>query len=66
MHGTVSLYVEDLVYMTHGAVDNYFIDMGTVSSSEYTGDMKAKFIHSFIHSLDTNTNELFVNELRYC
>lgn len=38
--GSVDLFVEDAVDMTHGEVHDYLIDMDGVSSSAFEGDMK--------------------------
>lgn len=40
MHGSVDLFVEDAVDMTHGAVHSYMLEMDGISSSAYDGDMK--------------------------
>lgn len=40
VRGSVDLFVEDPVDMTHGEVHSYFIDMDGVSSSAFDGDMK--------------------------
>lgn len=40
IRGSVDLFVEDLVDMTHGDVHSYLIEMDGVSSSAFDGDMK--------------------------
>lgn len=40
VRGSVDLFVEDPVDMTHGEVHSYFIDMDGISSSAFDGDMK--------------------------
>lgn len=40
MHGSVDLYVEDAVDMSHGDVHTYTLDMDGISTSAYDGDMK--------------------------
>ena len=40
MHGSVDLFVEDAIDMTHGAVHSYMLEMEDTSSSAYDGDMK--------------------------
>lgn len=40
MHGSVDLFVEDAIDMTHGTVHSYMLEMDDVSSSAYEGDMK--------------------------
>lgn len=40
VRGSVDLFVEDPVDMTHGEVHSYFVDMDGVSSSAFDGDMK--------------------------
>ena len=40
MHGSVDLYVEDAIDMTHGEVHSYLVEMDGISTSAYEGDMK--------------------------
>lgn len=40
VRGSVDLFVEDPVDMTHGDVHSYLIEMDGVSSSAFDGDMK--------------------------
>lgn len=42
VRGSVDLFVEDLVDMTHGEAHSYLIDMDGVSSSAFDGDLKVE------------------------